>query len=159
MSRVDYYDDPDAPEPNSLVPAASAIVADDTGRILLQKRVDNDLWALPGGGMEIGESIAETIVREVREETGLDVMPTYVTAVYSDPKHLMAYDDGEVRQEFSVCVACRIVGGALRVSDESREVAFHSSDKIASLRMHPRIRARVDDYLAGIRAGLNPSVK
>ena len=53
MARTEYYDDPDAPKPNSLVVAASAVVTDDEGRILLQRRRDNDLWALPGGGMEI----------------------------------------------------------------------------------------------------------
>jgi ADP-ribose pyrophosphatase YjhB (NUDIX family) len=157
VARIDYYDDADAPEPNSLVPAASAIVTDPGNRILLQRRTDNDLWALPGGGMEFGESLSTTVVREVEEETGLHVVPLYVVAVYSDPKHVFAYDDGEVRQEFSVCVACRPVGGTLRVSDESKEVAYWPTSEIPSLPMHPRIRARIDDFLAGVRAGLNPS--
>ncbi|GGU00157.1 hypothetical protein GCM10010289_21010 [Streptomyces violascens] len=50
MARTEYYDDPNAPEPNSMVVAASAVVTDDQGRILLQRRRDNGLWALPGGG-------------------------------------------------------------------------------------------------------------
>ncbi|MGH8793092.1 MAG: NUDIX domain-containing protein, partial [Stackebrandtia sp.] len=54
MVRVDYYDDPKAPAANSLVPAASAIVVDTEGQLLLHRRVDNGLWALPGGGMETG---------------------------------------------------------------------------------------------------------
>ncbi len=53
MGRRDFYDDPNAPEPNSLVPAASAIVLDDDGRILLHRRQDNEMWALPGGKMEL----------------------------------------------------------------------------------------------------------
>ncbi|EFL25465.1 NUDIX hydrolase [Streptomyces himastatinicus ATCC 53653] len=57
MPRTEYYDDPDAPEPNSLVVAASAVVADDEGRVLLQRRRDNGLWALPGGGMEMTDSL------------------------------------------------------------------------------------------------------
>ena len=59
MSRRDYYDDPAAPAANSLVPAASAVVVDEFGRIVLQRRRDNEMWALPGGGMELGESVAE----------------------------------------------------------------------------------------------------
>ncbi len=51
MARTEYYDDPNAPEPNSMVVAASAVVTDAQGRILLQRRRDNGLWALPGGGM------------------------------------------------------------------------------------------------------------
>ena len=71
MTRIDYLNDPNAPAPNSIVPAASAVVTNDAGEILLQRRTDNDLWALPGGTMDLGERIAETVVREVREETGL----------------------------------------------------------------------------------------
>ena len=122
MSRVDYYDDPQAPAANSMVPAVSAVVID-AGRILLHRRRDNGLWALPGGAVEVGESVGEAVVREVHEETGYQVEPMYVVGVYSDPKHVFAYDDGEVRQEFSVCVAARVTGGQLAVSDESSQVA------------------------------------
>lgn len=152
MARIDYYDDPDAPLANSLVPAASAVVVDAQGRILLHRRRDNDLWALPGGAMEPGESIGDTAVREVKEETGYDVRPLYVIGVYSDPKHVFAYDDGEVRQEFSVCVACELVGGELATSSESHEVAWCTENEFHALSMHDRIRVRVLDYLAGKRA-------
>lgn len=154
MGRVDYYDDPNAPAANSLVPAASAVVTDDAGRIVLQRRSDNDLWALPGGGMEIGESLAETVVREVYEETGLQVEPRYVVGVYTDPKHVFAYDDGEVRQEYSVCVACTIRGGELRISDESTDLGLYSVEEIKAMPVHPRIRARLLDFLAGQRGAV-----
>jgi ADP-ribose pyrophosphatase YjhB (NUDIX family) len=85
MSRIDYYDDPQAPPANSLVPAASAIVVDDLGRLLLHRRRDNDKWALPGGAMELGESLRECVVREVREETGFDVDVVGIVGTYSDP--------------------------------------------------------------------------
>jgi len=152
MARIDYYDNPAAPPANSLVPAASAVVVNDDGLILLHRRRDNDLWALPGGVMEFGESIAGTAVREVHEETGYHVQPLYVVGVYSDPKHVFAYDDGEVRQEFSVCIACRVTGGATRVSDESREVAWFTPEQARSLPMHDRIRVRLLDYFDGKRA-------
>lgn len=157
MARKDYYDDPDAPAPNSIVAAASAIVTNDLGEILVHRRTDNDLWALPGGGMEFGESIADTVVREVYEETGLRVSPNYVVAVYSDPMHVFAYTDGEVRQEFSVCVACDIVDGELKISDESKELKFVNPRDVEILAMHVRIRARIVDYLKGVRGGLNPA--
>jgi 8-oxo-dGTP pyrophosphatase MutT (NUDIX family) len=147
MPRIDYYNDPHAPRANSIVPAASAIVANDEGKILLHRRSDNDLWALPGGTMEIGESIQETLVREVKEETGLDVMPEYVVGLYTDPKHVIAFSDGEVRQQFSICFACRIIGGNIQVSDESFEVRFFSPDEIKQLNMHPSIYLRIKHYL------------
>jgi 8-oxo-dGTP pyrophosphatase MutT (NUDIX family) len=150
VGRVDYYDDPKAPSANSLVPAASAIVTDDEGRILLHRRRDNEMWALPGGVMELGESLAGCVLREVREETGLDVQTVGIVGIYSDPKHVFAYDDGEVRQEFSVCFECRILSGAVSASDESYEVQFFAPDQVAELRMVDSIRLRVTDYLSGL---------
>jgi ADP-ribose pyrophosphatase YjhB (NUDIX family) len=147
MTRTDYYHQADAPKANSLVPGASAIVADKRGRILLQRRSDNGRWALPGGLMDIGESIAEAIAREVQEETGLDVEPERIVGVYTDPAHVFAYDDGEVRQQFSICFACRLVGGEVRPSTESTEVRFFPTADIDSLDMHPSIRLRIEDYL------------
>ncbi|MGH3633493.1 MAG: NUDIX hydrolase [Mycobacterium sp.] len=154
--RTDYWNDSNAPIANSLVVAASAIIATVEGRIVLQKRVDNNLWALPGGGMELGESIRTTATREVKEETGLTVTVDYVVGVYSDPSHVFAYDDGEVRQEFSVCVKCSIVSGSLQSSDESHNVMLFLPSQIQNLQVHPRIRARIDDYLLGKTANLNP---
>src|SRR5215469_6863854 len=124
MGRVDYYHDPAAPRANSLVVGSSAIVVDDRNRILLQRRTDSGNWALPGGAMDIGETLAECAIREVREETGLDVRVDRIVGIYSDPGHVFAYDDGEVRQEFSICLACTITGGSLRVSSESTAVDF-----------------------------------
>jgi hypothetical protein len=78
--------------------------------------------------------------------------PLYVIGVYSDPKHVFAYDDGEVRQEFSVCIACHVDTGTARVSDESHEVAWFTPDQARTLPMHERIRVRLLDYLDGKRA-------
>ncbi|HET6909100.1 MAG TPA: NUDIX domain-containing protein [Mycobacteriales bacterium] len=149
MARVEYHHDPSAPKANNLVPAASAIVVDDQGRLLLHRRSDNDLWSIPGGGMEIGESIASTIAREVEEETGILVEPIAIVGVYSDPGHVVAYDDGEVRQQFSVCLTCRILGGDLSTSDESLEVRLVAPEDIPSLPMAESIRQRINDYLRG----------
>ena len=149
MGRRDYYDDPDAPAANSLVPAASAVVADSAGRILLHRRKDNDKWALPGGVMELGESLSACAIREVKEETGLDIEVTGIVGIYSDPKHVFAYDDGEVRQEFSICFTTRVIGGEVAVSHESTEIAFHPPAALEALPMVDSIRLRVTDYLAG----------
>jgi len=147
MGRVDYYDDPGAPPANSLVVGGSAIVTDEQGRILLLRRSDNRLWALPGGMMDIGETFGQSVVREVQEETGIQVTPERIVGIYSDPKHVFAYDDGEVRQEFNICLACRIVGGELRGSEESLEVGFFSAAEIDRLDMHQSIRRRIHDFL------------
>lgn len=147
MGRTDYFDDPKAPTANSLVPATSAVVEDGRGRILLHLRADNGLWSIPGGGMEPGETVAECVIREVREETGVEVEPGRVIGIYSDPRRVSAYDDGEVRQEFSICLACRETGGSLDDGDdESDAVGWFTASEIRELDLTPGIRRRLDDY-------------
>lgn len=149
MGRREYHNDPTAPEPNSIVPAASAIVTDDQGRILLHRRGDNEFWTIPGGAMEIGETLSQTAVREVKEETGLDVQPVSVVGIYSSPQHVVAYDDGEVRQQFSVCFVCELLGGDIEISEESPEVRFVGTAELSDLPMSRAIRQRIDDFLSG----------
>jgi ADP-ribose pyrophosphatase YjhB (NUDIX family) len=155
MSRIDYFNDPHAPKANRIVPAASAIVRNNEGKILLERRSDNALWGLPGGAMEIGESIGETIVREVREETGLEVVPNCIVGIYSNPKHVIAYSDGEIRQQFSICFACTVIGGEIQVSKESFEVAFFSPEDIENLAMHESTRLRIRHYLTQNKPVIN----
>jgi ADP-ribose pyrophosphatase YjhB (NUDIX family) len=149
MSRIDYYHDPAAPRANSLVVGSSAVVVDGRNRILLQRRSDSGNWALPGGAMDLGETLAESAIREVKEETGFDVQVERIVGIYSDPAHVFAYDDGEVRQEFSICLACAITGGSLQVSSESTAVEFFAFKVVADLQMHESVRNRIRDYLDG----------
>ncbi|RZT84605.1 ADP-ribose pyrophosphatase YjhB (NUDIX family) [Pseudonocardia sediminis] len=132
MTRTDYYDDPTAPKANSLV-VAVVVVAVDDGRVLMIQRTDNGRWALPGGGQELGESVREAAIRETREETGIDVEVTGVVGIYSDPRHVIAYDDGEVRQEFALCLSARPTGGVPTPSDESHQVRWVPTDELDQL--------------------------
>lgn len=148
MTRKDYYHTLNAPKPNSIVPAASAVVVNAEGKILLHKRKDNNFWSLPGGTMSPGELIVETIVREVKEEAGLQIKVIRLIGVYSDPKHIIEYSDGEVRQQFSICFACIPEGGSIQVSEESHEVRFFSSDEMKKMNIHPAQLIRINDYLS-----------
>lgn len=149
MARVDYVDDPNAPLANSVVPSVVAVVQDLNGRVLMIHKTDNDKWALPGGGHEIGESITNTVVRETKEETGYDVEVETLTGTYTSPGHVMAYDDGEVRQQFSLAFRCRLTGGEARTSNESKAVRWLTLEEIEQLPLHPSMRLRISDALAG----------
>lgn len=152
MRRIDYYDDPEAPPANSLVPSANAVVVNDEGALLLIHRSDNDNWALPGGAMDLGESLVETAVRETREETGITCEVTGLVGIYTDPKHVILYtSDGEARQEFSVVFTARAVSGTPTPSSESRRVEWVDRDAVGELRMDRSMRIRVDHYLSGRR--------
>jgi ADP-ribose pyrophosphatase YjhB (NUDIX family) len=147
MSRIDHFNDPNAPKATSIVPSTTAVVQDSAGRIVLVRRKDNDLWALPGGGMEPGESIEDAAVREVLEETGLVVEVTGLIGVYTNPHHVMEYSDGEVRQQFSLCYTTVLIGGELRIDDESTDIAWVAPEQIESLPMHPSMRLRINHFL------------
>jgi ADP-ribose pyrophosphatase YjhB (NUDIX family) len=148
--RIDYYDDPNAPEANSIVPSVNVVVVNDAGEILLIRRTDNDNWALPGGAMDLGESLPDAAVRETLEETGVRVEITGLVGVYTDPRHVIFYtSNGEARQEFSVVFTARPLAGSPTPSDESGEVRWVARDAVGSLQMDRSMRLRIEQYLAG----------
>ena len=144
MHRIDYLNDPDAPEPNSIVIATSTFVEDDDQRLLMIHRTDNDLWALPGGGIELGETVTECAIRETREETGIEIAITSLIGIFTNPAHVVAYPDGEVRQQFSICLRGQAVGGNVTTSDESSEVVWVAPGQLDTLNIHPDTRLRID---------------
>lgn len=148
--RIDFYDEPAAPAPNSLVPSVNVIVVNDAGDILMIRRTDNDNWAVPGGAIDLGESLPQAAVRETLEETGITCEITGLVGTYTDPRHVILYtSDGEARQEFSIVLTARPVNGEPTPSDESREVRWVSRDKVTSLTMDRSMRLRLRHYLDG----------
>ena len=146
--RIDYLDDPQAPPANSLVPSVNVAVSDDESRLLMIRRSDNDNWALPGGAMDCGESIADAAVRETKEETGIDCEITGLVGIYTNPRHVILYtSNGEVRQECSVVFAARAVAGEPTPSSESSEVRWVAANELDGYTMHPSMRQRVAHYL------------
>lgn len=131
----------------------AAIIENVDREILMIQRTDNGLWALPGGAQDIGESVIEAVRREVMEETGVEIEVTGLSGIYSDPRHVIAYDDGEVRQEFSICFLAKMTGGELRTSSESFQVRWVPTDKVDELNMHPSMHLRV---VNGLRSHETP---
>jgi ADP-ribose pyrophosphatase YjhB (NUDIX family) len=148
--RIDFYDDANAPAATTIVPAVSAVVENDEGRILLIRRSDNGNWALPGGALDVGESLVQAVIREVEEETGVICEVRGVVGIYSDPRHVILYtSNDEVRQEFSVLFVGRNVGGRIRTSDESTRVEWVSrGDAVNITPMDQSMRGRLSDYLS-----------
>jgi len=144
VARIEHYHDPDAPPAQRIVVAVTAFVPNDAGELLLIRRSDNDLWALPGGAQDIGETIAQTVVRETREESGITVEVTGLVGIYSDPNHVIEYSDGETRQQFSICFRARPVAGQPTPSDESTDVRWIPRDQLDALPIHPSMRLRID---------------
>lgn len=149
MGRTEYWHDDSAPTPNSLVPAAGVLAVNDDGAILLQRRRDTGQWALPMGKQEIGETISEAALRESLEETGVELEIIGLVGIYSDPAHIVAYADGEVRQEYEVTLLGRPIGGTPRSNDEASDVRWVNADELDALDLHPTMRRQIDDYFTG----------
>ncbi|GGK69928.1 NUDIX hydrolase [Planomonospora parontospora subsp. parontospora] len=148
--RIDFYDDPAAPAPNSLVPSVNVVVTNDADEILMIRRSDNDNWAVPGGAIDLGESLPEAAIRETLEETGVRCEITGIVGTYTDPRHVILYtSDGEARQEFSIVLTGRAVEGEPTPSDESREVRWVPRQEVETLTMDRSMRLRIGHYLAG----------
>src|SRR5690348_7301519 len=148
--RIDYLDDPAAPKANSVVPSANVIAVNGQGEILLIRRTDNGSWAVPGGGMDLGESITDTAVRETREETGITCEITGLVGIYTDPRHVILYtSNGEARQEFSVVFTARPIDGTPTTSSETRDVEWVPREAVGELAMDRSMRLRIEHYLSG----------
>ena len=125
-------------------PSVSAVIFDARGRLLLQQRSDGGQWGLPGGSVEIGESVRDAVIREVREETGLRVAPGRLIGVYSEPAlQVVRYPDGNVWHYINVCFECAVRDGTLTTCDETLALAYVAPTRLpASLLPNHRIRIR-----------------
>ena len=125
-------------------PSVSAVIFDRRGRLLLQQRSDGGQWGLPGGSVEIGESVRDAVRREVREETGLTVSMRRLVGVYSEPaRQVVRYPDGNVWHYVNVCFECSVKSGALTTCDETLALAYFAVRRLPSnLLSNHRIRVR-----------------
>jgi 8-oxo-dGTP diphosphatase len=130
-----------------LLPGVSAVVLNDAGQVLLQLRSDFRIWAPLGGILEPGEEPADGIVREVFEETAVEVEPLRITGVYTTP--VVRYPSGDQAQYVITGFLCRPVGGpGPRVNDdESLDVRYFHPENLPDMR--PDHRLRIEHALAG----------
>jgi len=114
------------------LPGVSAVVLDDDGRVLLNRRSDTGKWSLIGGIPEPGEQPAACAVREVEEETGVHCVVERVIVVQALKP--VTYDNGDICQYMDISFRCRAVGGTARVNDdESLEVGWFAVDALPEL--------------------------
>jgi ADP-ribose pyrophosphatase YjhB (NUDIX family) len=126
----------------------SALIWDDTReKILLTRRTDNGRWCLPGGGMDAGERLEETCIREVWEETGLNVRVGKLLGVYSTPHRILVYPDGNRVQIVSMSFEAHVIGGELKLSDETSEFGYFTVEEIRGMDVMEHHVERIEDAL------------
>lgn len=143
--RKDYFHDNSAPLPNSIRPAASAIIVNNKNQLLLLQRRDNQKWAIPGGTLEYTESIEECLLREVKEETGLNVKILKVFKIYSDPEAIIEYLDGEIRREFNIVFLVKPILDEVIIDDESCQYAWIDINKVHLMPLSSSQKRRILD--------------
>ena len=133
----------------TLTAGASAIIFDETReKILLTRRTDNGRWCLPGGAMDAGESAAETCIREMLEETGLQVEIVRLIGVYTTPHRITEYADGNRKQLVAMSFEARVIGGKMGLSDETTEIGYFSFNEIETMDIMEHHIERIQDALA-----------
>jgi 8-oxo-dGTP pyrophosphatase MutT (NUDIX family) len=148
----EYYQDPNAPRAHDVLPAAFAAVRNPAGEVLLVCRIDDGYWELPGGRLEVGESAAQAVIREVAEESGVSIALTGLSGVYSDPTHVLLDPDGSVHQQLALCFHAVPVPTDHAQEPrpdgiETKEAAWCTPTALANLVMHPAMRLRVHDAI------------
>jgi len=137
--------------PDRIGVATNGFLRDETGKILMQRRSDIDFWGMPGGNVEIGESVEQGVVREVFEETGLQVRVERLIGIYSEPESypFMRYPDGYTVHYITHVFTCDYFAGELRVSEESTDIGYFPADNLPknTLLSH---RIRIEDALTGL---------
>lgn len=139
-----------------LLNVANAIIINDTGQILLQRRGGHkdEAWSTPGGAIEIGESAQEAVVREVREETSLEVVVESFVGAYTKDT-LVSYPNGDQCQIILFSFACRIVGGQLKADNvETLELRFFDLKSRPPL-FRKHLEQALNDYLLGKRGAIS----
>jgi 8-oxo-dGTP diphosphatase len=121
-----------------LLPGVSAVVLNDAGEVLLGKRSDNGEWSLIAGVLDPGEQPAEAILREIREETGVEAVVERLAGVALHP---VTYPNGDRCHYLNTWFRCRAVGGEARVNDdESTDVGWFALDALPELSPYTRLR-------------------
>lgn len=139
MLKIHYKETPQ-PTPNQpWLPSVHGVVMDSAKNILLHKREDHPLWALPGGKIKPGESIVACLQREVREETGLDISPEKLLGIFSSPEYLLSVKN-KVFQPLLIVFLCHVKYGRPRTNTESLAFAWMNKENVETLETFPLVK-------------------
>ena len=128
--------------------AAGAIIMNEERQILLQRRSDDGLWGNPGGSMDLGESIEDTLNREILEETGLEITKSHFFHLYSGKEGYVKYPNGDEVYYVNVIYIVDDYKGDIRINDEeSLELRFFDIDQVPDNRT-PILTSILRDFKA-----------
>ncbi len=128
--------------------AVNAVVFNDKKQVLLAKRTDNGLWCLPGGHVDLGETLEKACLRELFEETGLKGCVIRLIGIYSDPENSLHIAQGPEWHTVRVSFLCDVIGGTITSSPETSEIRYFDLDQLPAL---------ITDHARRIQDAIEPS--
>ncbi len=128
---------------------AAAIIVNNNGQILMQRRADKDIWGLPGGCQELGERFEDTIIREVKEETNLDVKEEdlIIISIVSGNSRRNSYPNGDVVINNTVLYLINNYSGTLTWNEESKDMKFFDIDNLPDKQNDPDLIQKYLKYI------------
>ena len=115
-----------------ILPSVTAIIFDDSNRILLAKHADTKRWVAPGGSIEPNETPVDAVIREVLEETGLIVEPTKILGVFGGHEFEVVYSNGDRVTYVMTVYECKVIGGELKPDNsETLELRYVGASELA----------------------------
>ena len=145
-----YYKDSNAPKPNKCNLIGSTTLIEYNGRLLLEHRADSERWAVIGGSLNPDESLSDCAIREVREETGIEIEPgrLEIYKIYDDPSIIISYADGNTFRSIMMVYRVQLAEEPdLICSEESRELRFFSREELKDVRIVETHIPILQDYL------------
>lgn len=144
-----YYKDKNAPQPNGNR-IGTCVLLEYDGKLLLEHRMDSDTWAVIGGGLKKGETLTEGAIREVFEETSLQIKEEQLEFynIYDDPSRIASYPDGNVWRIITVVYRVRLTKlPKLICSEESRELRFFTKEELRKVKVAATHIPIVEEYV------------
>ena len=145
-----YYRDNNAPKPNKPIHVGACAIIRYEDRVLLEKRTDSNRWALIGGGLKMDESLERCILREINEETGLEIQEESLSflRVYSDPTRIAKYPDGNILRIITAVYQIEMnTKHELICSEDSEELKYFNLKELKDLNIAETHRHIITDYL------------
>jgi ADP-ribose pyrophosphatase YjhB (NUDIX family) len=135
-----------------VLPSATACIFDESARLLVARH-EGDVWATPGGLVEPDEPPEQAVVREVREELGIDITVRGIVGAYGGPQHRVVYLNGDVASYVMVAYACEQAGGTLCPDgEEILEARFVTETELGALRLASWMPSVAPDFYAWHRS-------
>lgn len=131
-----YYRDKNAPKPNKPIHIGTCVIIRYNDKVLLEKRTDSNRWALIGGGLKMDESLENCIIREIKEETGLETQEESLRflKIYSDPTRIAEYPDGNILRIITAVYQIEINSRhKLICSGESQRLEYFNLEELKNL--------------------------